>query len=311
MAIPEVLHEMASPHSPHMQFLPTIPPPPPPFLHSFNLFEVNFFSPPPHTPHPTWSTWGGHFVQDIMKIGPNILFGEHFGHFLAIYMPRGPRKNVHGGGGIVVGGPPPKNCRKLRGNCGKIAVFSKGNCGRDLENFRFPDSGQWKVRQKITSPNQAKTQQKFFFSHFCGQFSQILITNGYLKQKLWILNHILQFWTPSENCGFKYFHKIAVAPQKLRKIAEKLRKLRKNCGKLRKNCGPQSPPPEVSQTYLFLTTPGGGGVTFKISKPLTHSEKSTQSLLPGGEGRPKTQSLFFGPKFSKKIKINLFFWTLL
>ncbi len=32
---------------------------------------------------------------------------------------------------IVFGHPPKKNCGKLRKNCGKIAFFSKGNCGRD------------------------------------------------------------------------------------------------------------------------------------------------------------------------------------
>ncbi len=67
----------------------------------------------------------------------------------------------------------PQNCGKLWKNCGnygKIAVFSEENCGRDLEKFRFPDSGQGKGRQKITSPNQAKTQQKFFSTYLWSNF---------------------------------------------------------------------------------------------------------------------------------------------
>ena len=62
-----------------------------------------------------------------------------------------------------------------------------------------------------------------------------------------------------------------------------------------------------------LFTPGGRGVTFKISKPLTHSEKSTHPLLPPpppGEGRPKTQSLFSDQKISTNQN-KPHFWTLL
>ncbi len=61
---------------------------------------------------------------------------------------------IQGGGEIAVGGPPKKlrkiaeKLRKSRKNCIKIAVFSKGNCGWDLEKFRFPDSGQGKGAPK-------------------------------------------------------------------------------------------------------------------------------------------------------------------
>ncbi len=83
-----------------------------------------------------------------------------------------------GGGEIAVEGPPQKNCEKLRKlgklrkNCGKIAVFSKGNYGRDLEKFWFPDSGQGKRGAKNlqvqTSP---KPSRKFFFTYLWSIFT--------------------------------------------------------------------------------------------------------------------------------------------
>jgi hypothetical protein len=79
---------------------------------------------------------------------------------------------THPRGGIAVGGPPPQ---KNEENCGKIAVFYNGNCGRDFEKLRFPNSGQGKGATKI-GPSQNLAEN---FSHICGQFSQILLTNGF------------------------------------------------------------------------------------------------------------------------------------
>ncbi len=47
-------------------------------------------------------------------------------------------KQTPGGGNCGQRTPPPK---KLRENCGKLAVLVKRSCGQDLENFGFPDSG--------------------------------------------------------------------------------------------------------------------------------------------------------------------------
>jgi hypothetical protein len=87
-------------------------------------------------------------------------------------------KANHPGGGIAVGGPPPK---KIAENCGKIAeiaekmrkklrFFSKGNCGRDLEKFRFPDSGQGKGAPKNCKSKPGQNPAENFFHVFVVNF---------------------------------------------------------------------------------------------------------------------------------------------
>ncbi len=55
---------------------------------------------------------------------------------------------------------PPKNCGKLRENRGKLRFLVREIAVGTQKNFSFPDSGQEKGCQKITSPNRVKAQQK-------------------------------------------------------------------------------------------------------------------------------------------------------
>jgi hypothetical protein len=94
-------------------------------------------------------------------------------------------------------GPPKKKLGKKCGkiaeiaeNCGKLRFFSKGNCGRELEKFRFP--WQWKRkfsvslkvdrgkkrRRKNYNSKPSQNPAENIISHICGHFSQNSIKNG-------------------------------------------------------------------------------------------------------------------------------------